>query len=448
MSPQILVVTVAYRLNIFGFFTTGDAEAPGNYGMLDQVAALDWIQTNIKLFDGSPENVVISGHSSGAISVGLHIVSPLSKGKFAKAIAMSGDAISVIQTPELELPIIESVADRFGCFKKPRAALVQCLRRIPAESLLKDTADIETWGPIIDADTNNSSEPFLRMNPKDYLESGDFKGVPLMTGYTNNEQALTYIETMENKDDEGKLSPAKFESLITEEIAGALRLLTDNTSTCETKPHMVSDAVLFLYRPYPPSSDPAVLRDRYLALQTERNFAAGLIMLASKVSRQEQAYVYRFDYRSRTPNVVRDIPDWAGVPHMFELPFVWGLPHIFGSTIPWIGSDKNLADVMMMMIGNFVRLGSPSLINVRWAGFTETLPGILIIDKMINMSDIHAIDYRALGFWNEYYPVLKDESLNNCCNSTSSDANARGFNSDVIVTSIFIVMGLIPLFYV
>lgn len=66
---------MAYRLNILGFFTTTDAEAPGNYGMFDQIAALDWIQKKIKNFGGSPSNVIIYGHSSGAISVGLHLVS-------------------------------------------------------------------------------------------------------------------------------------------------------------------------------------------------------------------------------------------------------------------------------------------------------------------------------------------------------------------------------------
>ena len=106
------MVTVAYRLNILGFFTTTDVESPGNYGMLDQIAALDWVKEYIELFDGSPTNVVIYGHSSGAISVGLHMMSPLSRGKFAKAIAMSGDAINSVRMPKDEVPIVEEVRHR------------------------------------------------------------------------------------------------------------------------------------------------------------------------------------------------------------------------------------------------------------------------------------------------------------------------------------------------
>jgi carboxylesterase type B len=109
---QVLVVTVAYRLNILGFFTTTDSESPGNYGMLDQIAALDWIKDHIELFDGSSTNIIIYGHSAGAISVGLHMMSPLSKGKFAKGIAMSGDPINSVRVPQDEINIVDQVRSR------------------------------------------------------------------------------------------------------------------------------------------------------------------------------------------------------------------------------------------------------------------------------------------------------------------------------------------------
>ncbi|KAK0168609.1 hypothetical protein PV327_002388 [Microctonus hyperodae] len=417
--------------------------------MLDQVAALDWIQRNIEQFNGSPQNVVIAGHSSGAISVGLHMLSPLSKGKFSKAIAMSGDAIGSVRTPELEAPIVEQIADRFTCFPRPRSALMECLRRLPAAILLKETADIETWGPIVDVDTNNLTTPFLPMHPKDILNTENFNPVPFMTGYTSNEQALAYLETVDNAEDDGKLSPAKFDSMIRDETIAAIRTPGDNATTCESKPHTVADAVLFLYKPYPPTSDPAILRDRYLHLQTDKNYAAGLTLLASRVSRHDQqAFVYRFDYRPRTFQVARDVPDWAGVPHMFELPFVWGLPHTFVRTIPWNDSDKNLAEVMMMMIGNFVRTGIPSLHNVRWEPFTDDSPGILIINTTINMSDINAIDYRAFAFWNEYYPMLIEESMNNCCNTTYSTAASLKLTTELYIASSIITMALIQSIYV
>ncbi|XP_044575702.1 carboxylesterase 1C-like isoform X1 [Cotesia glomerata] len=419
-KQKILVVTVAYRLNIFGFFTTTTAEAPGNYGMLDQVAALDWVQQNIQHFNGSHDNVVIAGHNAGAISVGLHIVSPLSKGKFAKAITMSGDPISTVRTPELEAPIADQVGERFACFIRNRTRLIECLRRVQASVLLRETADIETWGPIIDITTTNSTDPFLPMSPRDILETGNFNAVPLMAGFTSNEQSLAYLESLENPGDEGKMTFNKFDSLIRDEILALISGTGDNSSTCESKPQMVADAVLFFYKPYPQTEDTSVYRDRYLALQTDKNYAASLTLLASRVSRQKETFVYRFDYRPITQLVVRDIPEWAGVPHMFELPFVWGLPHMFGSSIVWRSSDKNLADVMMRMVGKFIRSGNPTLDIVQWDPFNEQSPGILTINRTISKSDVEAIDHRILAFWNDYYPSLIQETMNFCCNATNA----------------------------
>ncbi|XP_078038305.1 carboxylesterase 5A [Augochlora pura] len=423
-KQKVLVVTVAYRLNILGYFTTTDPEAPGNYGMLDQIAALDWVQKNIQYFNGSPSNVVIYGHSSGAISVGLHLISPMSKGKFSKAIAMSGDAISSVGSPRAELPVVDIIAEKFGCYRRPTSALMECLRRVDVGILVKESSDIETWGPIVDAETNNQTEPFLPMHPRDALDSGQLNSVPLLVGYTKNEQSLAYMESLGKGNPDGKLSSSKFEMLITDEFLSAISCMEDN-STCESKPETVADAVLFFYKPHPPSKNQSVLRDRYLDLQTEKNFAAGLTLLAGKVGSEKPAFVYRFDYRPKTQYITNDVPEWVGVPHMFELPFVWGLPLVPGTSIQWNFGDKQMAEVMIMMLASFARSGNPSLTNNKWEPYTEEKPGILIIDRNIDMSDGNDVDYKALDFWNEYYPRLLQEAMDNCCNVTSGAATWR-----------------------
>ncbi|XP_066581570.1 fatty acyl-CoA hydrolase precursor, medium chain-like [Prorops nasuta] len=420
-KQKILVVTVAYRLNILGFFTSGDGEAPGNYGMFDQVAALDWIQKNIHQFDGSASNVVIAGHSSGAISVGLHMMSPHSRGKFAKAIALSGDAVGSVGSPEAEMPVIDIVADRFGCYRKPTTALLKCLRNVNETILVRESSDIETWGPIVDVQTNNDTDPFLPEHPKDTLDNGNFNSEPFLAGYTNNEQALAYIEAIGRQDTDGKLSSRKFESMISDESMNAVRVPFENSS-CELRPEMVADAVLFFYKPHPPTKDQSFLRDRYLDLQTDKNYAAGLTLLAGKMSKKATAYVYRFDYRPRTQSITRDVPEWAGVPHMFELPFVWGLPYTMNSMVQWNPADKKMADNMMSMLAGFVREGNPSIGGIRWEPYTEENPGILIIGKNIDMSAPNTIDYKALAFWNEYYPKVLQQAVENCCNMTGNSA--------------------------
>ncbi|XP_047353460.1 cholinesterase-like [Vespa velutina] len=435
-KQKVLVITVAYRLNILGFFTTTDGEAPGNYGMFDQIAALDWIKKNIEHFEGSPTNVIIYGHSSGAICVGLHMMSPLSKGKFSKAIAMSGDAIGSVGSPQTELPVVDFIAEKFGCYRHPTTKLMECLRRVDVLVLVSLSSVIETWGPIVDAETNNGTEPFLPEHPRDILAGGNFNAVPLIAGYTKNEQSLAYIESMTSDDDEssdGTLSEKKFESMIIEESNVILNNIEDN-STCVMKPEMLSDAILFYYKPYPPNNDQGVLRDKYLDLQTDKTFASGLTLLAGEISKQETSYVYRFDYRPKTDLMVRDVPEWAGVPHMFDLPFVWGLP--LTTTVQWNPADKKMSEVMMMMLANFAKTANPSLNNVKWNPYTINDPGILIIDRNVDMNEPNVIDYRAFAFWNEYYPKVLEEATNNCCNVTTSAAN----KSKLSIEFFFIVM--------
>ncbi|XP_058795203.1 acetylcholinesterase-like isoform X3 [Phymastichus coffea] len=312
------------------------------------------------------------------------------------------------------------VRSKFGCYRAT-ADLVRCLRNVELKTLIQESAFIETWGPIVDADINNSTDgPFLPRHPRE-LAAEELYAVPLISGYTNNEQALAYIQSIGGESADGRLAMSQFEAMIREE-SGATVLAPDENSTCELRPELVAEAVLFYYRPQPPSGDQRLIRDQYLALQTEKNYAAGLTQLAAKVSAHPsgaQAFVYRFDYRSKTPAVVRDVPEWAGVPHLFEQPFVWGLPYAAGTAVQWNMADKKMADIVMSMLAGFGRTGNPSVNTIKWEPYEQSSPGILIVERNIDMNEAGVVDYKALAFWNDYYPVVLDAAVNNCCNATS-----------------------------
>ena len=89
-----MVVSVQYRLNAFGFLSTGDDIAKGNYGLYDQLEALRFIHKHIHAFGGNPRNVTIFGNSAGGTSVGYHVMSPMSNNLYKSAISMSGSAPS------------------------------------------------------------------------------------------------------------------------------------------------------------------------------------------------------------------------------------------------------------------------------------------------------------------------------------------------------------------
>ena len=160
---------------------------------------------------------------------------------------------------------------------------MECLRNVDVDILIRESAYIETWGPIVDAETSNSTDgPFLPRHPRE-MDTEDLNAVPLMAGFTNNEQALAFIESIGSNNVDGRLPPSQFESMIREESAAAV-VSPEVNSTCELRPELVSEAVLFFYKPHPPNRDQKVLRDRYLDLQTEKNYAAGLTLLAGKIA--------------------------------------------------------------------------------------------------------------------------------------------------------------------
>lgn len=107
---------------------------------------------------------------------------------------------------------------------------------------------------------------------------------------------------------------------------------------------------------------------------------------------------------------------------MFELPFLWGLPYTNPGTFQWVAQDKKVADLMMAIIDKFARTGNPSQMNLKWEPFRDTTPGILLINRNSEMGNAQIIDYKALAFWNDYYPFVLVEA-STCCNATSAAAS-------------------------
>lgn len=122
-----------------GFLSTEDDVIPGNYGMKDQVLALRWVQENIGKFGGDPGQVTIFGQSVGGASTGYHMLSPLSKGLFHKAILHSGTPMSSFAsvTPGLVRKRSEAVAIIAGCHANTSEEILNCLKKLPATYLVE-----------------------------------------------------------------------------------------------------------------------------------------------------------------------------------------------------------------------------------------------------------------------------------------------------------------------
>ena len=134
----VVVVTINYRLGALGFSRTRARSSPGgpsgNYGLMDQQAALQWVQQNIDRFGGDPGNVTIAGQSAGGVSVLAHMVSQGSRGLFERAIVQSG-AFALNQVP---LANAEAFGEQFAAQVGCASETAQCLRSVPVDTLVND----------------------------------------------------------------------------------------------------------------------------------------------------------------------------------------------------------------------------------------------------------------------------------------------------------------------
>ncbi|KAF8217180.1 Carboxylesterase [Mycena galopus ATCC 62051] len=180
-NQSIVVVTINYRTNIFGF--PGSRDLPitsNNLGFLDQELALKWVQSNIAQFGGDPEQVTIMGQSAGAASVGLAIVRDRVNTPFRAGIMLSGAPTSASPIPSFSS--FDAFAEAFGCTQTPGPARLNCLKKVSASSIRNFTNGplSGSFGPVVDNVTAFT-------NPLERLRAGASAKVPIMLGNMEND---------------------------------------------------------------------------------------------------------------------------------------------------------------------------------------------------------------------------------------------------------------------
>ncbi|XP_050426672.1 fatty acyl-CoA hydrolase precursor, medium chain [Adelges cooleyi] len=426
-KQKVVVVTTAYRLNILGFYTDNSSEAPGNWGLLDQLAALDWVEKHIDSFGGSPLNITIFGQGAGAISVGLHAVSPLSRDKFNRAISMGGNALQRTAIASLDTEtVLEMLVDKYNCF---RNTLTGCLKNVDAEELVKEGGSLGYWGPVVDASAlnNQSREPFLPDEPAALMAADMLNPAAHMIGYNDMEDAYELYDKMDKADKADKLdtvdkvdtagvSRDRFEDLIRQVVDGE-QLADAGDENCTLNEDFVVDTLMFRYGDQ--ANEPHSLRRNYVKLSTNKNYGSTAYRMATHTSKRNATYMYRFGYKLRTTRGVT-VPDWVDAAHMMELPFVWGMPFWTGlSNVDWSAADRRMSERMMNMWTEFARSASPTQkgLAVKWDEFRVQKPRLMVLDKNPNLSQPD----QEFEFWAGYYPKVLDVAWQ-CCENYTTDS--------------------------
>ncbi|XP_035677459.1 liver carboxylesterase 1-like [Branchiostoma floridae] len=304
---NVVLVTINYRLGALGFLPTRDEDAPGNFGLLDQVKALEWVQANIRLFGGDPSRVTIFGQSAGGWSVSLLVMSPMATGLFQRAISESG--VAVVPTLRRgDVSTAEALARAVGCSTGGYGTMMDCLRGKPAEDL--QTAEgINMQTPVIDG-------RFLTDTPWNILKKRQQNSVDYLLGNNNDEYGwiLSLFRPYVNR--EG-MNRTVFQDVLPGDLSWIQR--TFPTGDVSTIVQPVTDQYLDAAGP----DDPMAIRDQYLRFLTDMWFAAPTALMAqSQSAKPVRVFQYEFQHRSSAFSFK---PPYVKVDHSDEVFYVLGL---------------------------------------------------------------------------------------------------------------------------
>ncbi|OBS58338.1 hypothetical protein A6R68_10572 [Neotoma lepida] len=350
-TEDVVVVTIQYRLGVLGFFSTGDQHARGNWGYLDQVAALRWVQQNIAHFGGNPDLVTIFGESAGGTSVSSHVVSPMSKGLFHRAIMESGVALLPDLISDTHEMVYTTVANMSGCETTDSEALVRCLRGKSEAEILVINKVFNIIPAVVDG-------VFLPRHPQELLASVDFHPVPSIIGVNNDEYG--FIIPM--------MLPPECGDLLMEEYMGD-------------------------------TEDPQALQIQFTEMMGDFMFVIPALQVAHFQSSHAPVYFYEFQHQ---PNFQKGIrPPHVKADHGDEIIFVFG-PFFFGIKPDFTEEEELLNRRMMKYWANFARHGNPNSDGLPYWPKLDHDEQYLQLD--IKPAVGRALKARRLQFWTKTLP--------------------------------------------
>ncbi len=341
-KTNIVVVTVNYRLSVFGFLANPalDAElggpSSGNYGLMDQQAALGWVQRNIRAFGGDPDNVTLAGESAGGIDVCANLVSPPAGGLFGKAILQSMYCPAVAHEDALKTGA--PVALKLGCANPESAA--DCMRaKAPAEVLqAAQPLAVEPGAARGFSASPNFGGRLLPLEPLRALEAGRWNKSPVLIG-SNRDELTLFVGAAFARIRPGTSFGERAYKLLAARRWGAL-----------------APAVLKEY-PLDQYGDPF---EAYSAAVTDASpLGCAVSSLAQALSAVTPTFRYEFNDRTAPAPPAIDIPRGSslGAYHGAELQYLFRMTRLPG---PQTAAQRDLSERMMRYWASFVESGDPN----------------------------------------------------------------------------------------
>jgi len=347
---KLVVVTLNYRLNLFGFLAhpalDSEGHPGGNYGIMDMQAALKWVQRNIAAFGGDPNNVTLGGQSAGAGASAANVLSPGSRGLFYRAIFQSGG-----YTPFVPKAVAQDKGRKFaaavGC---TTGDISKCLRALPAAKIEALAGSASETGPFI---TNPLVDGTVIPEQEiDLVRAAKFNKMPIMMGTTHDEGNFNAGILQYFKKDRAALSEADYRGYLKRTYGG-------NAGAGGSPPAYAKDTIDRVIARYPVAK--AGTQMAWDAAHSDMLACRGQYT-AEALSAQVPVYMYLFDDRTAQTYFPK-MPGFQPLAyHTADIAYVFtgyhGGPN--GAAFKLTPAQAKLSDQMVDAWANFARSGNPN----------------------------------------------------------------------------------------
>lgn len=398
LRGKVIVVTFNYRVGPLGFLSTGDASAPGNYGLWDQHMAIAWVKRNIAAFGGDPDNLTIFGESAGAASVSLQTLTPYNVGLVKRAISQSGVGVCPWAIQRDPLMWAAQLASRVGCPVNDTAALANCLRqtdpkaitvayKLELTNLKYPLVHYLAFSPVIDGD-------FIPDEPRNLFDNA--ANVDYLAGVNNMDGHL--FSGIDVPDINRPL-----QRVTADDVHKLVQGLTfpKGTSALDIAYNLYTEG-------WGANPDHDVVKKTVVDIETDYIFLVPTqeaLALHYQHAKNARTYSYLFTHATRMPIY----PSWVGADHADDLQYMFGKP--FTNRLAYRPQDRDVSEAMMAYWTNFAATGDPnkgnSAVPTPWLFYSTQNGQYLEINNKITYKSMKQ-DLRSpyVRFWAATYASL------------------------------------------